>query len=82
MSSNFTISVPIAASAAKKNAAGTVARANLFAMLALVSSKPCFFSRAANSSYVRSARFNSALRCRAALDTQCLTAASIIPLWL
>ena len=30
--------------------AGTVARASLFAMLALLSVKPCFFSRSANSS--------------------------------
>jgi ABC-type uncharacterized transport system substrate-binding protein len=45
MSSNLTISAPMATNAARKNAAGTVARANLFAMLALVSLKPCFFSR-------------------------------------
>ena len=69
ISSNLTISAPMTANAARKNAAGTVARANLFAMLALVSLKPCFLSRAANSSYVRSARFSSALRCRAALST-------------
>jgi hypothetical protein len=34
MSSSFTASAPIATSAARKNAAGTVARANLLAMLA------------------------------------------------
>jgi len=62
MSSSFTTSAPIATSAARKNAAGTVRRASLFAMLALVSLKPCFFRRSATSSYVRSARFSSAFQ--------------------
>jgi hypothetical protein len=48
-SSNRIISHPIAASAARKNAVGTVARASLFAMLALVSSNPCSRRRVAKS---------------------------------
>jgi hypothetical protein len=47
MSSSLTASAPIATRAARKNAAGTVLRASLFAMLALVSLRPCFSGRPA-----------------------------------
>ena len=64
--SSRTLSTSMALSDANKNVAENVPRLILFAMLASVSCKPCFFSRSASSRYPTSARANSAFRNRLA----------------
>jgi hypothetical protein len=62
--SRRTLSTSMALSDANRNVAENVPRLILFAMLASVSCKPCFFNRSASSRYPTSARVNSAFRKR------------------